>query len=163
MFKNNKGVTLVELIIILSLIGIIITPIFSFLISNLKAFNREDIELELSYQAESVLNRIVNESIVFKRINDIKGNVSQNKINATEISFVDYNNNVKIFKLINNSLKYNNVEIGKYIEDFYIELIPKNTDIKNADEAKGLKCTIKFKKDNIENEVSTQIFLRNKK
>lgn len=56
--KNKKGVTLIELIIVLALITVVMIPVSSFFITNCKYLNKASKELEAQGQAEKSINNI---------------------------------------------------------------------------------------------------------
>lgn len=45
--RNQKGFTLIELIVVIAIVGIILTPISSFLITNIKIFYRAEEQIQL--------------------------------------------------------------------------------------------------------------------
>lgn len=91
--NKNKGVTLVELIVILGLIGIIITPVFTLLISNLKTYNRLETQLELSYEAQKISKYLLD--------------------NTIESNSIDV---VNSFKLTDGQLNHNGIVIANYVD-----------------------------------------------
>lgn len=56
-YKNKKGITLIELVITLGLIGIITGLVFFFFNSNKRAFDRVEIQSDLQYEAKEVMNK----------------------------------------------------------------------------------------------------------
>ncbi|WP_176461842.1 PilW family protein [Anaeromicrobium sediminis] len=60
---NNKGLTLVEVLIAMGIMGIVMTSIFSFFIPNLKTFNRTDNHIQAQNNAQTAMNRIVDDII----------------------------------------------------------------------------------------------------
>lgn len=56
--RKRKGITLVELIITLGLIGVITGLVFSFFFSNKKTLNNVEIKTDLQYEAKIIMNEI---------------------------------------------------------------------------------------------------------
>lgn len=58
MKRNKKGVTLIELIIVLSILGVIVAIVFTMFFSNKKTLNLVEIKSDLQYEAKSVMESI---------------------------------------------------------------------------------------------------------
>lgn len=58
--KNNKGFTLIELIVVLGLSGIVISIVISFFIANYKSYETINTESEVQYQSQFIINYITN-------------------------------------------------------------------------------------------------------
>ncbi|EOD01523.1 PilW family protein [Caldisalinibacter kiritimatiensis] len=71
--KYNKGLTLIELIVVIGLIGITIIPVYSFLINNLKNFDRQNVELELQYQAQNAMYYLIDKNMEAKGLKKLNG------------------------------------------------------------------------------------------
>ena len=54
--KDNKGFTLIELIVILGLATIVMGAVMSFFIANYRSYNRLNTESELQYQSQYIIN-----------------------------------------------------------------------------------------------------------
>lgn len=57
-FKIRTGITLIELIISLGLLGVITLVVFSFFFSNKKTLDNVEIKSDLQYEAKEVMNKI---------------------------------------------------------------------------------------------------------
>ncbi|MCT4621535.1 MAG: prepilin-type N-terminal cleavage/methylation domain-containing protein [Marinisporobacter sp.] len=57
--KKNNGFTLIELILVVGIIGIILSAIFSFFLSNYKTFYRSDKQIEAQNIAQMTMDTIV--------------------------------------------------------------------------------------------------------
>ncbi len=57
-YNSRKGITLIELIITLGLIGVITGLVFSFFFSNKRTLSNVEIKSDLQYEAKEVLNKI---------------------------------------------------------------------------------------------------------
>lgn len=62
-FKNNKGLSLVEMIIAVAIISIVLTTVVAFMVTGTKLFNRSNNEIELQEQAQLAVNNIENRII----------------------------------------------------------------------------------------------------
>lgn len=101
-YKSKKGITLIELVITLGLMGFITALVFSFFISNQKTLDRVDIKSDLQYEAKEVMNKIskyameatsVNcdtpNKIIFSLVSSVGGIIEEGaifKITGNEIS-----------------------------------------------------------------------------
>ena len=56
--KGRRGITLIELIITLGLIGVVTSLVFSFFFSNKKTLNNVEVKSDLQYEAKEVMNKI---------------------------------------------------------------------------------------------------------
>ncbi len=56
--KCIKGITLIELIITLGLLGVITALVFSFFFTNKNTLNKVEIKSDLQYEAKEVMNKI---------------------------------------------------------------------------------------------------------
>lgn len=55
-FKNNKGFTLIELVLVIALIAIVMIPLSSFFLANYGYFNKSSQQIEAQEQAEKAVN-----------------------------------------------------------------------------------------------------------
>lgn len=56
--KRKNGITLIELIITLGLIGVITALVFSFFFSNKRTLDKVEVKADLQYEAKEVMNKI---------------------------------------------------------------------------------------------------------
>ena len=92
--KCQKGFTLIEVVISMSIMGMVMMVIYSMFFTNYKTMNTVNTGVELQSQGESAMNYLVDAAISAKAINSIKDkngevlqlNTSDNK-EITEISF----------------------------------------------------------------------------
>lgn len=56
--RRKKGITLIELIITLGLIGVITALVFSFFFSNKRTLDKVEVKADLQYEAKEVMNKI---------------------------------------------------------------------------------------------------------
>lgn len=156
---NEKGVTLIELILVISLITIIITPIFSFFIMNFKTFNKEDKKIELSYESQTALESIMEKAIVSKGVkyytqSDGKMTIEFSGLEKTE-KFSLSNNTLYYYYGSNNSTK---LPIANYIDNIIIEALQEGKDI---EEANAINIVLKLSKDDIKYETESSVLFRN--
>ena len=170
MIKNNKGFTLLEIIITLAISSIVITMIGRFIITNINHYNRINDSTEIIDQAQFVtgfLDLELSQSAGIKKITSIDGiNIldSNSGFNIKEIELYTRDES----QLINPSFQIKNEvdifykshsELGTFIEDFYVSPLPENTTFKDCS---GIEYKIYFKKDNSSYVIEKSINFRNK-
>lgn len=62
-FKNNRGLSLIEVIIAVAIISIVLTTVVAFMVTGTKLFNQSSNEVELQEQAQLAVNNIENRII----------------------------------------------------------------------------------------------------
>ncbi len=181
--KKNKGLTLIELIVVLGLIGIIMTPVYSILINNLKTFDRQNVELELQYQSQNAMYYLIDKNMQasgLKQLNDVKISadtcswkdevevtIERNKKFAFEIGNIseDIEPEDNIFELKSTTDKlFNNfngstsptTEVGNYIKQIKLSAI--NGTLGNTD---GIEVEVKVEKDGQYKIVNNKLYFRN--
>lgn len=172
---NKKGFTLIELLVALGLTGIIILLISSFLLTNIKAFNRTDDSIELQYHGQVALNYMIEKILPSKEIVEIldKTGISRlndgtNSVDISKIIFKTTDTNGEIFEVKSNSKLFNGqglsgyatTEIADYISNINIENISGSEDFGTA---RAIKITITLEKDGMQLKVDNSVYLRNYK
>lgn len=71
--KNNKGFSLVELLVVLAIAAIVLTAISTFMIMNLKSFNLSRDEGELQSQGQRAMNQLMTSLIEAEKLIEIEG------------------------------------------------------------------------------------------
>ncbi|RKD34585.1 type II secretion system protein [Thermohalobacter berrensis] len=147
--NNCRGLTLIELIMVLGIIAIVFSLLFTLLISNIKVFNTSNEDIELQYQAQIAMDSIIDKAIKCTSIIEY---------NSKRLVFKTIDNSYEIFEIkSNNKIFYTNssykdasatLEIANYIESF---------DIKEKNN--GIELTI-----NLQNNKSiiSEFYFRNK-
>ncbi|MFT9494806.1 type II secretion system protein J [Anaerosolibacter sp.] len=67
-YVNTKGYTLIELIVVLSILGIVMSSVYAFLTTNIKSFSRADNQMEVQYQAQIVMDRLADHAMEAARV-----------------------------------------------------------------------------------------------
>ena len=170
MIKNNKGFTILEIIITLAIFSIVITMVGRFLITNIKHYNRINDNTEIMDQAQFVtgfLDIELSQSAGIKSIISIDGLKLMDSNLGNYIKYIELytRDNTKLvnpsFQLKNgNDIFYkSNSELGTYIDKIYVEPIPMNQSFKDS---KGVAYKIYFKKDKSTYSIEKSIHFRNK-
>lgn len=92
-YKNKKGITLIELIITLGLIGIIIALVFSFFFTNKKTLNKVEVKSDLQYEAKVILESVSKYAMSATKVDYVKSGGDLSLITFTLIP--DSNNDAK--------------------------------------------------------------------
>lgn len=176
--KNaKKGMTLVELLIALTLLGTVMLVISNFFFSNYKAINRESNEIDFQREGERALSFIMKEAMSSKGIKRVIINNNQeldvSKVkNATNISRLvleDTDSNVeKGFKVIGsgeekqlyyytsvNNVETSRTDLSNLVKSFDIS---SDRELKNASNIKVKITLIKGRSPVIE----SQVYFRNR-
>lgn len=171
---RERGMTLIELILSIALMGIVlvlITTIFS------TAFSiYEDIYsyTEIQQQGHLIMDFISEQAIHSKQISYIRSDneLFDSGVEVSEFGLKDSNLSEKenhIFsiqrdvKAEGNSLRYGRqspvtIEVGNYIDKIYLKTLPEKTEI---DDARGFKITLIMKKRGKTFEIFKKIYFRN--
>lgn len=181
---DDKGFTLIELLLTVGISSIVVILIFSFFMNNVKVFDILDNEMELQHQEQFALDFMTEKlmqcssikEVIDKDNNDVTNtrqrvNIKKIKLNGIEpsgqkggyIFQLNYNDDRKSYDLkygiLSAEISYANMEIANYIDKIEIEPVPANLTYYDA---KGIVLHIYVKKDERNNEISTQITFRNK-
>lgn len=159
--QKNKGFTLIELVITISLFSIIMLPIFTFYIRSISVFKTIDTKIELSHHGQfafDYLDRVIKET---RNIYLITGKVLDNDIiDVNRIIFTD-GKGLNTFRISNNALKHDNIEVANYINDLRIELLPNSLEPSNYRNSKGIIINLYLKKDEIDLMLKNVVIFRN--
>lgn len=158
--NDNKGLTLIEVLITMALISIVFTIIFSFFYMHLKSYNIQQTTVNLSLDSDQVIMHLSTHLKFCKEIQLIDGiEVNNNRLHINTISFIDCNNKVNRYRIEDGKLYFNQVVVSNYIKEIIIKLIPKDTSIQLA---KGVHLNILFNDKNIRRNEIIEISFRNK-
>lgn len=172
LFKGNcKGLTLVELILTISIMGIVMAAIFSFLIFNVKAYYRADAQIQAQQQTYTAMNVIVEKVIAAKKVVESDPSIS-NDVDYYDIKKVVFKlsdgNYIRFDHKIDNKLYYgidsnkDSITTNEYasnIKEFKIKL--NGFDGSNYNSCDGISIRIKSKVDESEVEVENEVYFRN--
>ncbi|SDY47970.1 prepilin-type N-terminal cleavage/methylation domain-containing protein [Proteiniborus ethanoligenes] len=178
--RLNNGFTLIEILITLSLAGIVISIVLSLLITNIRMFHKTDKDIELQQQGQFIIGFLEEKILESDKIvylenmdNELKHDTNE-KLNVKKIIFKNSpsaKDQGYIFYLSKDlnantyNLKYGKglsgaatVEVGNYIEKIQIEPIPLNS---KYTEAKGITIILYFNIDEQKKSFTTQLCFRN--
>lgn len=173
--KNNKGYSLVELVIVLGVAGVLILAIASFFINSTNNYSRIGNNAELQYQAQFVSNFIEEKAMVGTGIIyienengfDISNSSGKNSIgkfvidNLTEGDIFEIKNGNEIFYGVDSigNVDYSTTnELGKFISRINITGLPEGTSYR---EANSIEIEYIFAKDNQTINIVKKIYFRN--
>lgn len=127
---NSKGLTLLEVLITLAILGIIVVSFFSLFTRTNLNINYSGKKIKAVIEAKSILDEIHSEVVNTQKENDQDyDTIVQQVLNSK-----DYKDNYEIFTNDNNFHKYNNKIIHCLIEEQDIDIKPtensNNTDLK---------------------------------
>ncbi len=153
--KNNKGFTLIELVVVLGLAGIVMSVVMSFFITNYKSYETINTESEVQYQSQYIINFMTNKILAAESFEGKTGNKFIFKY-AGEITAtfeLDEENN-KIKYTYDNELP---VDIGKHVKRLIIE--------QNGVNISEVKITLILEKGNDEEGYKAEqvVYMRNSK
>lgn len=177
--KNDKGFTLIEVIISLGLTGIIMAIVISLLTSNVLMFENNDKDIELQQQGQFILGFLedkIMQSTKIIYLQDRNGLIKHNSNDKVDLSKIILESKIEpekgyIFQLnkdlVHNyyNLKYGKglngtatIEVGNYIEKIEVEPIPLES---KYIEAKGLSLSILMNFNGRKKIYTTQLIFRN--
>ncbi len=113
--KNNKGYTLVELIVSIAIFSVVSVAIFSIMSSSLSAYKRSMFEVDVQENAQIVGNQL--EELLCDA-KELKG-ITSDGVNTSSCSFVSEGKDYEI-TYSGNTIKVNNVAIASDVNKFYI-------------------------------------------
>lgn len=130
--RRNRGFTMVELVVVMGIMGIVLLSISSFLINNIKTFNRAEDQVEAQHNIHIAMNEIIDNIIEARGIVDpIKsysgGGVKEIIFEINENSYLQYE-----FDNVTNTLSrgkgvnktgITTSEYARHIEDFKVTKI----------------------------------------
>lgn len=177
--RNAYGYAILETILILSLVGIILTPMASFLMGNIAYYNRACDQIELQYQGQVAMNTITKEIIDAQAIarqpilgiynedgesHRIIKKISFKRSDASGRSkFIVYEhkmgegNILKLFKTIGTSSNSPaTTEFADYIE--YLQIEPIDGDFMDC---RGITIGIQLKKNHTTFTLTKALYFRN--
>lgn len=165
-FRCNKGLTLVELLVVLAIMGIVMSVAYNFFTSNYKLFDRENDIIDAQHQAQMAMNGMVNHIIEAQRIEDINrlnSNVLKDmliRVNDDKYIKYEYDNVNKILK--KGEAEDKNIKTEKYakhIGNCQITYLPVGTS--EISKIQGLRITIKSELNDASNTLNNDVYFRN--
>lgn len=182
--RTKKGVTLIELCVILAIILIVIAVIYPFFISNMKTLYETETRSDLQKEGQYAIKCFTDKIMEAQKITELKaldGKVVLSESDNTklddssaylgEIEFIapsiDSTTNSAIsycFMLKDNNLYYkqkpsnNNIKVADNIQSIEIQTI----DGKNFSECKGLNVKFTLRKNQVKSyTIESQVYFRN--
>lgn len=178
--SNNKGFTLVELIITLAIAAIILGIVMTFFITNIKSSNIITDKTELQYQAQNVMNFITEKAMQSSGISKVyikDGNsYLPQDMSIQEVSNVGYigfivegvkhifvldRGNIYYSDSISdlNIIKNNKYILGKWLTNINIKSNSAGADLSSTN---SIEITLEFEKNDAKVTLSNIVYMRNK-
>lgn len=118
--RQQKGFTLVELLVTLGLAGIIISLVMSFFIANFKSYKTINTESELQYQSQYIINYMTNKILEANKVISVNGDIDASGpiTDISDISFKHGTDTLKFEVDINKKIIFvdkdpsNRIELG---------------------------------------------------
>lgn len=175
---KNKGFTIVELLIALSISSLVIGLIFFILISNYKNYKAMKAMSELQFQSQYILNYMSNKIINSNSISFIgTTDSSYYSLTAERVSGVEYRfktiyfkygnkeDENYVFQIVGNNIRYGTRkinqnptdELGKYVDSMYVSLLKDGS----FGSAKVVKIKVHMMKDGHTYEAYQTAYMRN--
>lgn len=169
--KNNRAFTLIEVLISIGILGIAISIIGSFFLSNIKTFNNSDTQIELQYQLQILTSRFSEIEYEVQRVEK----ASFNSDKCTKLVFKeDGSNNYLIFEHKDTKIFYTKstnpndpatTEFCNYIDSLKIKPVTKpnytDLDLVEWNRVKGIDIEITVTKDGKSLNSNSTIYFRN--
>ena len=167
--KNKRGYTLVELILVISIIGVIITAIGSFLINNYKLFYKGDNQINIQNELQISMAYIVNNIMESSRVESIYDGNNESLLSesgSVEVKGIVFlttgGDRVTIERDSDNNLymtksSSEKVKIGESIISFKVS--PLNSNFSNAS---GVKIELTGKGDEYTVKINNAVYFRNR-
>lgn len=170
---KKRGITLVELLIVLGIMGIIAAAVSSFFFSNYKVINNVSTELDFQREGEKALSIFVEETMGTKGIENIDVYTSDGKSCFNSITFTSLEGTDIVFTVEDNKLFLKKGSEAKrtaaeYINKIQIGYITSDGDAANTDysNVSGISITVylqgKSGSGNDIKKIEGQVYFRNK-
>ncbi|MCY6370907.1 prepilin-type N-terminal cleavage/methylation domain-containing protein [Clostridium ganghwense] len=183
---KKKGFTLIEVLIVISILGIVMIPLSNFFFTNYKALNEVSKQVDLQSEGEKAIKKIVDFAIGSKGILEVKkgaedlsrktngGNIDRIVFKTVDDSGSDL---YEIFEVADNklwhgtsgdsnkiidkdgSLSANEVSGMVIAENIQVVNLGASESFINAD---GVKLIIVLSKDKVTSSVESEVYFRNK-
>lgn len=175
---KNKGFTLVELLVSLGISSLVVGLIFSFFVSSYKGYKTVRNDSELSFQAQYILNYMVDKVINSNSLSLVKADnttyYSMTRIRSAETEYpakkISFKYGSKldenyVFHIVENNIRYGNgvidmnpsVELGNFVDSMYISLFTDNS----FQNTRAVIIKIVMKKDEQTYEAFQAAYMRN--
>ncbi len=171
--KQNKGFTLVELVVALSLMGMVMSSIFTFFMVNYKTFFRANNQTDAQYNAQIAMDEMVDYIVRAEKIESINPIISTNietdindiifKLNDNEYFEVQYNDSTKkLFRGIDTNITtITTNEYANNITKFEVKLLGDSTFSSDYRECKGIRIMIESIVDGQTVKIENEVYFRN--
>lgn len=173
MDKIKKGFTLLEILIVLSIMGIVATSVYTFFFNNYKILNNTSIELDLQSEGQKVIDFIINKSMEASAIVEVY--VNNDNINNKITSLTVDNVTRLVLKRSDGKFRVFQVEgEGEEKKLYYIDDAEASQEVaKNIDfidissdtslqDTNTINITLNLKLKNVPKVIESQVNLRNK-
>lgn len=168
--NNQKGLSIIEIMVSLLIGSMIISAISSFLIFNIKSFNSTQKQVDIQYDAGLSINQLVNRLMASKGITKIQDDSSKDIINSGDksttynISLLEFlvGSDTIIIKKNGDRLLYKEGSNEEVIADNVNSLKIKSGDSQIFANCKSIVITLELKQDDKIMVIENQVKMRNK-
>ena len=175
--KDNRGMTLIELILSVFISSIIVIVLSTMSITSIKIFERIYNSIEIQQQGHFIMDFMTNKIIHSNKIDSVLdyNNIcvynTNKEVSLGEIKFKDISlengkwhvfSIQKDYKVEGRSMRYGNrspatIEAGNYVDSIHVKPLPEKS---SYSEAKGINISITMKKGENKMKLSKNIYFR---
>jgi len=172
MKANEKGFTLVELLVTIGIMSFVMSLVFNFFIINFNNYARLNNESTLHFHSQYILNFISDKIMESRNIElirsgtlDVKNSSIEYSISKISLRYGDEKNSCYIFEVRGNKIFYGNSnsndsandELGTYVSELKAEPYPAGNTFAETD---ALKLTLCLVRNGLEYEAEQVIYMR---
>lgn len=165
---NRKGFTLVELIVVIAIIGSVMTVATSFLLNNVKLFNKENQKIDVQQEAQLAMNGIIDMIMEAEKMVSISHNGSNLDIMVFQIEedrFIGYKldeeDGVQVLKRgVDSDSTIGDMDtFARYVEKCEVTLLPEG--VADIEDVQGISVEVTCQKEGAATTLNNEVYFRN--